>query len=162
MRWKSAIMPSIWATLRRFSSTWNFFRRISVSRDFIDSYSPEVPICKRDRPGIPQGPHRHGYLCGADDGLTKLAFRFQTSEDLLKLPVTGIQAGHLVFGLAQKALERLMQPDRLVDLGARAPSIGPKPDQFLHVGIGCHHLTHSCDGRQIGRIGRFRGRAGTP
>jgi hypothetical protein len=37
-------MPSIWATLRRFSSTWNFFRRISVSRDFIDSYSPEVPI----------------------------------------------------------------------------------------------------------------------
>jgi hypothetical protein len=33
-------MLSICATLRRFSSTWNFFRRMSVSRDFIDSYSP--------------------------------------------------------------------------------------------------------------------------
>jgi hypothetical protein len=29
--------------LRRFSSAWNFFNRISVSRDFIDSYSPEIP-----------------------------------------------------------------------------------------------------------------------
>jgi hypothetical protein len=36
-------MPSICATRRRRSSTWNFFSRISVSRDFIDRYSPEVP-----------------------------------------------------------------------------------------------------------------------
>jgi hypothetical protein len=28
---------------------------MSVSRDFIDSYSPEVPICTRDIAGLPQG-----------------------------------------------------------------------------------------------------------
>jgi len=49
------IMPSICATLRRFSPTWNFFNRISVSRDFIDSYSAEIarpwdPLPRRRSP----------------------------------------------------------------------------------------------------------------
>src|SRR3954452_14842104 len=96
IRWKSAIMPSIWATLRRFSSTWNFFRRMSVSRDFIDSYSPEVPICTRDGTGMPQGLRRQCCFCAADDGLTKLAFRFQTPEDLLQLAIAVGKARDLV------------------------------------------------------------------
>src|SRR6185437_14604148 len=106
---------------------------MSVSRDFIDSYSPEVPNCTRDGTGLPQGPRRPFQLCGAHDGLTKLAFRFQTAEDLLELPITVAQAGDFVLGLAQKSLQRLMQPDRLVDIGAGTRPIGPEPDQFLHI-----------------------------
>ena len=51
MRSKSATMLSICATRRRFSSTWNFLRRMSVSRDFIDLYSPEAPTYTRDAAG---------------------------------------------------------------------------------------------------------------
>src|SRR5436190_23487131 len=43
IRSNSAIMVSICATLRRLSSTRNLFRRMTVSRDFIDSYSPQAP-----------------------------------------------------------------------------------------------------------------------
>ena len=53
-----------------------------------------------------------------------------------------------------------MQPDCLIDFGTRPRPIGPKADQFLHVGIGRHHLPAARDDRQIGGIGRFRHSAG--
>src|SRR5215471_11668965 len=133
MRWKSAIMPSIWVTLRRFSSTWNFFRRISVSRDFIDSYSPEVPIYTRDKAGSPVGPRRLQLNSAGDDGLTKLAFRFQSPQDLPEQAITLGKRGFFVLGLAQKGLQRLVQADRLVDLRAGTGPVGAEPDQLLHV-----------------------------
>src|ERR1700761_2988033 len=114
IRWKSAIMPSIWATLRRFSSTWNFFRRISVSRDFIDSYSPEVP--ERGTEPVPVGdPTGFSLLCDADHGVTKLAFRFQAAQDLFELTISVVQTGDFLLGLFQKPLQRPVQPDGLVD-----------------------------------------------
>src|ERR1700743_2528362 len=112
---------------------------MSVSRDFIDAYSPEVPNCTRDAPGLPEGTPPVFQLCGVHDGPTKLAFRFQTPEDLLQPPITVTEARHLVLGLAQKSFQRLMQPDRLVDLRAGTRPIGPEPDQFLHIGVGRHH-----------------------
>src|SRR5579863_2226754 len=99
---------------------------MSVSRDFIDSYSPEVPICYGTRAGSPWGPRRH-HNCGADDGLTKLAFRFQTLKDSLQSPITFHEAGRFVLGLAQKPLQRLIQADRLVDFDARSSFVGPEP-----------------------------------
>src|ERR1700753_3957411 len=113
---------------------------MSVSRDFIDSYSPEVPNGTRDETGLPNGAPPVFQLCGVHDGLTKLAFRFQTPEDLLESLVTVAEAGHFVLRLAQKRLQRLMQPDRLVDLGTGTCPVSAKPDQFLHVGIGRHDL----------------------
>src|SRR6185312_2843295 len=122
---------------------------MSVSRDFIDSYSPRSPELHAGRNRPPSGtPPVFSTLCGAHDGQKKLAFRFQTAEDLLQLPITVAQAGYLVLGLAQKSLQRLMQPDRLVDLGAGTRPIGPEPDQFLHISVGRHHLPPPRDGRQ--------------
>src|ERR1700761_7563572 len=105
---------------------------MSVSRDFIDSYSPEVPNCTRDATGLPKGTPPAFQLCGVHDGLTKLAFRFQTPEDLLQPPITVAEACDFVLGLAQKSLQRLMQPDRLVDLRAGTRPVGAEPDQLLH------------------------------
>src|SRR5262249_20645851 len=77
MRSNSAIIPSIWATLRRFSSTWNFFRRISVSLDFIDCYSPEAPApCHRA--GTWRGTSRFGRNAPCNRAVCRhiLSFRF--------------------------------------------------------------------------------------
>ena len=67
--------------------------------------------------------------------------------------VTLVQAGHFVLGLAQKALQRPVQPDRLIDLLTGTLAIGAEPDQLLHVGIGRHDLARPGDDRQKGRIG---------
>src|SRR3569623_2123216 len=105
---------------------------MSVSRDFIDSYSPEVPQLHagqhRSLPGSQPGPRPALLLCGPDDGLTKLAFRFQIAEDLRQLAVAVAQRGIFDLALAQEGLERLVQPDCLVNLGAGARPVGPKPD----------------------------------
>jgi hypothetical protein len=49
---------------RRFSSTWNFRNRIRVSRDFIDSYSPEVQTRPAHSPFAQNG-LKTGILPGA-------------------------------------------------------------------------------------------------
>src|SRR3954469_17233075 len=109
-----------------------------VSRDFIDSYSPEVPLLRMGRHRSSHRPapgqHRFGYSVGTDDDWTKLAFRFQIAEDLRLLAVALGQRRPFVLALAQEGLQRLVQPDRLVDLGAGARPIGAEPDQLLHVG----------------------------
>jgi hypothetical protein len=63
-------MPSICKTFRRLSSTLNLFKRISVSRDFINPYSPEA--ARRDLPAAP-GTAGNGHKCGA----ITLVFGFQ-------------------------------------------------------------------------------------
>src|SRR5262249_41368985 len=109
---------------------------MSVSRDFIDSYSPEVPGCTRGSADLPMksplGADGHRELCDADDGLTKLAFRFQITQDLRQLAVAVRQRRTFVLALPQEGFQGLMQPDRLVDLGAGTRPVGPEPDQFLH------------------------------
>src|SRR5947209_665284 len=96
-----------------------------VSRDFIDSYSPEVPWLQ-DTPtsGRHQSPHRPDWgqdrLCysvRADDDATKLAFRFQIAEDLRQLTVAVRQRGIFVLALLEERFQRLVEADRLVDLG---------------------------------------------
>src|SRR3954447_8330715 len=113
MRSNSAIMPSICATLRRFSSTWNFLRRISVSRDFIDSYSPEVPYNGTTSESV----WRHS-----------VSFRFHPAQYLFKTLISLLKTGRFVFVLGQNLLQRAVQADPLVPLGAGAEPIGPEPD----------------------------------
>src|SRR5215469_2341275 len=50
MRSNPLIMLSIWAIVRRLSSTRNFFRRMSVSRDFIDFVLPQAPALIAAKP----------------------------------------------------------------------------------------------------------------
>src|SRR3954452_17005673 len=115
-----------------------------VSRDFIDSYSPEVPWLQETHTlGQHRSPHRPDggqdrlyYSVGWDDDGTKLAFRFQITKDLHQLAVAVRQGCIFVLALAQEGLQRLVQADRLVDLGAGAGAVGAQTDQFLHVGIG--------------------------
>src|ERR1700726_2810832 len=135
MRWKSAIMASIWATLRRFSSSWNFFRRMSVLRDFIDPYSRPEPNRLRRQPA------RTGSTAIERNGASiLLVFGFQGCHDLLESAVAVRDPGRLLLGLGQERLQRLVQEDGLVDLLAGPRPIGPEPDQLLHVRIGRHHL----------------------
>src|SRR5215470_16592844 len=96
---------------------------MSVSRDFIDSYSPEVPVRTRDGPAPLEGPAGI-FKRSADHGVTKLAFRFQTLEDLFKPAVSLDQPTHFVLALAQKGFQRFMQSDRRVDLHARSRAVG--------------------------------------
>ena len=67
---KSAIIISIWATRRRFSSTWKRFRRRTVSRDFMGPLTPAQPVLRprtpltrcqhlRARPGSPRAGDNH-------------------------------------------------------------------------------------------------------
>src|SRR5579863_1928051 len=132
---------------------------MSVSRDFIDSYSPEARNLRnpesrnRNRRRGPETwkaaavPTR-GY-CGA----ITLVFGFQIAEDLLKALISLREAGRLLLLLGQEVFQGLVQADGLVDLGARARPIGAEPDQFLHVRVGRHHPPGPIDERQIGGIG---------
>src|SRR4051794_33037075 len=115
-----------------------------VSRDFIDSYSPEVPWLQETHTlGQHRSPHRPDggqdrlcYSVGWDDDGTKLAFRFQIAEDLRQLAVAVRQRCIFVLALAQEGFQRLVQADRLVDLGAGAGTGGAPTGQFLPVRLG--------------------------
>src|SRR5580693_1004190 len=133
-------MASIWATLRRFSSSWNFLRRIRVLRDFIEP-----------TPGLPQPARASlGLLVGGQEGAVEpaareprsgnhrpimLVFGFQRPHDVREPAVTLGDPGCLFLGLGEKTFERAMEPDCFVNFGARARPIGTKPDQLFHIRI---------------------------
>src|SRR5450759_5172298 len=81
-------------------------------------------------------------------------------EDLFKPLVSLCHTGCFFLKLAEEGLQRLVQGDRLVELGAGAGPVGPPPDQLLHVRIGRHHLGRPVDRRQIGCLRRPRHGAG--
>ena len=102
---------------------------------------PRSPI--RDRTGRRHAPDPTGSRRGPSHrgcGSTTLVFGFRRPQDLLKPLISFGKTGCFFLTLAEEGLERLVQADRLVDLGARARPVGAEPDQFLHVGIGRHHL----------------------
>src|SRR5262245_35301438 len=119
---------------------------MSVSRDFIDSYSPEVPdsrTCAPRSAARGQTPwDRQDADCGhpgrpfgGQCGPTVLVFGFHATENLLKTLISLSKIGRFLLGLAQELLQRVVQADRLVDLGARPRPVGAEPDQLLHVRI---------------------------
>ena len=77
-----------------------------------------------------------------------LAFGFRGGHNLSQTEITFRQAGCFFLTLGQEVLDRLMQPDGLVDVGARPGPIGPKPDKLLHIRIGCHDLAGPGQGGQ--------------
>src|SRR5262245_41284906 len=107
---------------------------MSVSRDFIDSYSPEAPSvfwnpgpCRHRR-----GPTRSSRQAA----IITLVFGFRVAEDLIEPPVALGQGAGFVLALAQELLQGPMERDGLVHLRAGARRVGAQPEQFLHVGIG--------------------------
>src|SRR5829696_2030927 len=112
IRSNSAIIISIWATRRRFSSTWKRFSRMSVSRDFIVAYSTR-----------------------------RLTKRFsRTVEDVRETGVTLADGGCFFLTLIEECVEGRKKSDRLVDFRRRSGPVGAEADQFLHVGVGGQHL----------------------
>src|SRR5579862_4256789 len=110
IRSKSAIIISICVTWRRFSSTWNFLRRMRLSlRDFMTCtpYTLKSPGPSCLGPGLLQ--------------------------DRLEQLVAVGDAGPLLPLLAQKGLERRVERDGTVHLRIRSLPVGTEPDQFLHV-----------------------------
>src|ERR1700722_19179362 len=118
---------------------------MSVSRDFIDFYSPKA----RDKGAAERVPH--GATERKSAAIT-LAFGFRTRQYLGQTPVTIRQAGCFFLTLGEKSLDRLVQADRLVDLRAGAGAVGAEPDELLHIRIGRHHLPGVGQGRQKGRV----------
>src|SRR5581483_3755701 len=135
------------------SSTWNFSSRINVSRDFIDSYSPEAPkACWRKtqnaRPASAQSQP------GGECPPLTLVFGFHARHNALKPLISFRQTGCFFLTLAEEGLQRLVETDGFVDFRAGTGPIGSKADQFLHIGIGRHDLPRPGDDRQEGRVGR--------
>src|SRR6516164_10366604 len=101
---------------------------MSVSRDFIDSYSPEASTgpgrngqpLRREARQTRRAEPRPGNHCRA----TTLVFGFHGCEDLLKTLISLRKSGGLLLGLRQEVLQRLVQADRLVDVGACARPVG--------------------------------------
>src|SRR3982074_383658 len=110
---------------------------MSVSRDFIDSYSPEAPApWNRSRQDTRSRSGLSGMIpTDAQCGGTTLVFGFHGGQDLLKALISLLKAGRLLLALGEELLQRLVQPDRLVDLRARPGAIRAEPDQLFHVGI---------------------------
>src|ERR1700742_644522 len=79
---------------------------------------PRSPNLNAGQSRLPGGTPPAYQLCDGDDGPTKLAFRFQSPEDFLQLLITVDQGRLFVLALAQIGFQRLVQPDRLVDLRA--------------------------------------------
>src|ERR1700722_5831429 len=108
---------------------------MSVSRDFINCYSPEATGPRR-RPtlgsGVPIRP---------DCRAISLAFGFRTAQDFIKTAVTIRQAGCLFLTLSQEVLQRLMKANRLIDLRTGSGPVGAKPDKLFHVRVSRHDLT---------------------
>src|SRR5579883_2195327 len=127
---------------------------MSVSRDFIDSYSPEV----RNHPEGPGRRLREGTLqrTGAHCGDIKLVFGFRAAQDLFKALISLPETRRLVLALGEKSLDRLMQANGFVDLGAGAGPIGAEADELLHVGICRHYPPSPVDDRQVGGVGSPR------
>src|ERR1700733_14883020 len=98
---------------------------MSVSRDFIDYYSPEASP-KKLGPKAARIPPRGAPIARIVARIT-LAFGFRGGHNLGQAEITFRQAGCFFLTLGQEVLDRLMQPDCLVDLGARPGPIGPKP-----------------------------------
>src|SRR5262249_26019233 len=126
---------------------------MSVSRDFIDSYSPEASS------EWPIRPYRTDRAMGClnrtigNGGSTTLVFGFRLAEDLLQTGIPLRQRAGLVLVLAEELLERPVQRHRLVALAAGARPVGAEPDQLLHVRVGRHHLLGPGDRRQVLRVG---------
>src|SRR5262249_16606275 len=96
----------------------------------------------------------------AQSGTTTLFFGFRNRENLLKTLISLPKRRRFILALGQERLERAVQRDRLVDVGARAGPAGAEPDDFLHVRIGRHHAPLARKDRQVGRIGGPRHGAG--
>src|SRR5262249_43366818 len=124
---------------------------MSVSRDFIDSYSPEVPMGRRRlefrRPA--------GTLVRAiaQSGTTTLFFGFRNRENLLKTLISLSKRRRFILALGQERLWGGGRRGRLVDVGARAGAVGAEPEQSRHVRIGGHHGPGPGEDRQVGRVG---------
>src|SRR5215212_3024889 len=128
IRSNSAIIISIWATRRRFSSTWKRFSRMSVSRDFIVVYSTR-----------------------------RLTKRFsRTVQDIRETGVTLADGGCIFLTLIEECVQGGKKSDRLVHFRRRAGPVGAEADQFLHIGIGGQHLLGFLYDRPIGRIAGAR------
>src|SRR5580692_1222319 len=106
---------------------------MSVSRDFIDFYSPKARDQRR----------RRGFLYGATDrdcAPITLAIGFRVRHYLGQTLITFGEARCFILALAQESLDRLMQADCFVDFGTGSGAVGAEPDQFLHIRIGRHYL----------------------
>src|ERR1700752_466493 len=101
---------------------------MSVSRDFIDFYSPKART--KDAAERVRG------ATDAKGAPITLAFGFPVRHYLGQTPITIRQAGCFLLTLGEKSLERLVQADGPVDLGAGAGAVGAEPDEFLHISIG--------------------------
>src|SRR5215467_9313237 len=125
---------------------------MSVSRDFIDSYSPK-PRANADTVLLADLVRRCLSSTATNGASTTLVFGFHVRQDLLKTLITLGQGAGFVLALAQKRLQGAVQGDGLVDLGAAPGPIGPQADQFLHVGVGGHDLARAGEDRQVARVG---------
>src|SRR3979409_492059 len=116
---------------------------MSVSRDFIDSYSPEAWILEPRKPGLlePQPALTRPWKAAAVPtsphcGNITLVFGFHVAKDLLKTLISLLKAGGFFLPPGQEVFQRLMEPDGLVDLRARAGPVKPDTAEVLpgHVG----------------------------
>src|SRR5436190_21952284 len=119
---------------------------MSVSRDFIDSYSrsPEnvATLWSQGRPRAQENE--------PDAGTITLVFRIQAGQDLFKALISFAQTGCFFLTLGEESLQRVVQTDGFVDFRAGSGPIGPQPDQFFHVRIGRHDRAGAGDSRQVG------------
>src|SRR5271155_5496291 len=99
---------------------------MSVSRDFIDYYSPEAKTGKpmTGKPWCRANPFaRHPR--SPDCGPITLAFGFRDRHNIGQTAISFRQAGCFFLTLGEKTLRRLGQADGLVDLGAAPGAVGP-------------------------------------
>src|SRR5580704_11308794 len=122
---------------------------MSVSRDFIDYYSPEAIPNPLDATRTPPG---GAPMAGIVARIT-LAFGFRGRHNLGQTAISFRQAGCFFLTLGEKVLERLVQPDGVVHLRAGPDPVGPEPDELFHIRIGRHDLPGPVQGWQIGLVG---------
>src|SRR6185437_3274027 len=119
MRSKSAIIISICATWRRFSSTWNFLSRIRLSlRDFMTCTPYPIKSLR----------------CRVNPCPAPSVGRLRLVNDRLE-QLVAVGNRHALFPLlAQERLQRRVDRDGAVNLGIRSFPVSPQSDQLLHVG----------------------------
>src|SRR5262244_1790049 len=100
---------------------------MSVSRDFIDSYSPK-PRAIADAVILADLVRRCLSSTASNRATTTLVFGFHVRQDLLKTLITLGQGGGFALALTQKLLQGAVQGDGLVDLRAAARPIGTQAD----------------------------------
>src|ERR1700681_251698 len=109
---------------------------MSVSRDFIDSYSPKPGILET---GIPEpqpvAPIRPWKAAAVPTSLhcgnITLVFGFNIAQDLLKTLISSPEAGCFLLPLGQEVFQRLVEAGGLVDLRGRNCSGGDGADQLV-------------------------------